>query len=88
MFRTYSRGRALFKAARGCGSLFGVFASPLDCLFADLQRRFTLLAAASCSTFASNASDWQRNARKKNDPVLGQLFGFPLANVRYVFRKT
>ena len=26
--------------------------------------RFTLLAAAGCSTFASNASDWQRNATK------------------------
>ena len=27
--------------------------------------RFTLLAAANCSTFASNASDWQRNATKR-----------------------
>lgn len=42
--------------------------------------RFTLLAAANCSTFASNASDWQRNATKRTDPILGQIFGFPFAN--------
>jgi len=28
--------------------------------------RFTLLSAANCSTFASNASDWQRNATKRS----------------------
>jgi len=44
--------------------------------------RFTLLSAAGCSTFASNASDWQRNARKPSDPIFGQIFGFPLSNVR------
>lgn len=43
--------------------------------------RFTLLSAAGCSTFASNASDWQRNARKPNDPIFGQIFGFPMSNV-------
>ncbi|GAA5926418.1 uncharacterized protein JCM15063_000271 [Sporobolomyces koalae] len=42
--------------------------------------RFILTSAASCSTFASNAADWQRNARRPNDPILGQLIGFPLAN--------
>ncbi|WWD20952.1 hypothetical protein CI109_105430 [Kwoniella shandongensis] len=42
--------------------------------------RFTLLSAASCSTFASNASDWQRNATRRNDPILGQMFGFPMSN--------
>lgn len=29
---------------------------------------------------ASNASDWQRNATKPNDPILGQFIGFPLSN--------
>lgn len=43
--------------------------------------RFTLLAAAGCSTFASNASDWQRNATKRRDPIFGQIFGFPISNV-------
>lgn len=43
--------------------------------------RFTLLAAAGCSTFASNASDWQRNATKPRDPIFGQIFGFPMSNV-------
>ncbi|WVQ81583.1 hypothetical protein IAT38_003707 [Cryptococcus sp. DSM 104549] len=42
--------------------------------------RFTLLSAAGCSTFASNASDWQRNATHRKDPVLGQILGFPLSN--------
>ncbi|KAK8843507.1 hypothetical protein IAR55_007167 [Kwoniella newhampshirensis] len=42
--------------------------------------RFTLLAAAGCSTFASNASDWQRNATHRKDPILGQIFGFPMSN--------
>lgn len=45
-----------------------------------LIARFTLLSAASCSTFASNASDWQRNATKPSDPIFGQLFGFPMSN--------
>lgn len=40
-----------------------------------------LLNAASCATFASNAADWQRNAIRPNDPILGQLIGFPLANM-------
>ncbi|GAA5951448.1 hypothetical protein JCM3765_005938 [Sporobolomyces pararoseus] len=42
--------------------------------------RFILTSAASCSTFASNAADWQRNARKPNDVIIGQIVGFPLAN--------
>ncbi|TKA51489.1 hypothetical protein B0A53_05544 [Rhodotorula sp. CCFEE 5036] len=45
-----------------------------------LLVRMILTSAASCSTFASNASDWQRNATKPNDPILGQLIGFPLSN--------
>lgn len=40
-----------------------------------------LLNAASCATFASNAADWQRNAVRANDPIVGQLIGFPLANM-------
>jgi NCS1 family nucleobase:cation symporter-1 len=44
--------------------------------------RFTLLATASCATFASNAADWQRNSSKPKDPILGQIFGFPMSNVR------
>jgi NCS1 family nucleobase:cation symporter-1 len=43
--------------------------------------RFTLLATASCATFASNAADWQRNATKTKDPIFGQIFGFPMSNV-------
>jgi NCS1 family nucleobase:cation symporter-1 len=43
--------------------------------------RFTLLATASCATFASNAADWQRNSSKPKDPILGQIFGFPMSNV-------
>lgn len=48
--------------------------------------RFTLLSAAGCSTFASNASDWQRNATHRRDPIFGQIFGFPMSNVcRFLF---
>ena len=43
--------------------------------------RFTLLSAAGCSTFASNASDWQRNASRPKDPIWGQILGFPFSNV-------
>ncbi|KAK4053264.1 hypothetical protein OIO90_004038 [Microbotryomycetes sp. JL221] len=46
-----------------------------------LLIRFVLTSAASCSTFASNASDWQRNAIKPSDPILGQIIGFPLSNM-------
>ncbi|KAM0787838.1 hypothetical protein ACM66B_003891 [Microbotryomycetes sp. NB124-2] len=46
-----------------------------------LLIRFILTSAASCSTFASNASDWQRNAIKPSDPILGQILGFPLSNM-------
>lgn len=45
-----------------------------------LILQLILTSAASCSTFASNASDWQKNARRPNDPILGQLVGFPLSN--------
>lgn len=46
-----------------------------------LIARFILTTAASCSTFASNAADWQRNATKPSNPILGQLLGFPLSNM-------
>jgi NCS1 family nucleobase:cation symporter-1 len=46
--------------------------------------RFTLLATASCATFASNAADWQRNSTKPKDPILGQIFGFPMSNVSLI----
>lgn len=39
-----------------------------------------LTSTASCSTFASNAADWQRNAKRPNDPILGQILGFPISN--------
>lgn len=42
--------------------------------------RFTLLATASCATFVSNAADWQRNATKPRDPIIGQILGFPFSN--------
>ncbi|GAA6008307.1 hypothetical protein JCM10207_000080 [Rhodosporidiobolus poonsookiae] len=45
-----------------------------------LLVRMILTSAASCSTFASNASDWQRMAIKPSDPILGQLLGFPISN--------
>lgn len=42
--------------------------------------RFFLLGAANCATFASNAADFQRYARRPNDVILGNLAGFPLSN--------
>ncbi|KAH8821463.1 permease for cytosine/purines, uracil, thiamine, allantoin-domain-containing protein [Xylogone sp. PMI_703] len=46
-----------------------------------LVIRFLLLGAANCATFASNAADFQRYATKPNDVILGNLLGFPLANL-------
>ncbi|RFU32232.1 hypothetical protein B7463_g4134, partial [Scytalidium lignicola] len=46
-----------------------------------LVIRFFLLGAANCATFASNAADFQRYATKPNDVILGNLLGFPLANL-------
>lgn len=46
-----------------------------------LLVRFILLGAANCATFASNAADFQRYARKPNDVILGNLLGFPISNV-------
>jgi NCS1 family nucleobase:cation symporter-1 len=43
--------------------------------------RFFLLGAANCATFASNAADFQRYAKKPNDVIIGNVIGFPLANV-------
>ena len=46
-----------------------------------LIARFIWLGAANCATFASNAADFQRYARRPNDVILGNLVGFPLANL-------
>ncbi|RAL58370.1 hypothetical protein DID88_006050 [Monilinia fructigena] len=46
-----------------------------------LLVRFVLLGAANCATFASNAADFQRYARKPNDVILGNLLGFPISNL-------
>jgi len=46
-----------------------------------LLVRMIFTSAASCSTFASNAADWQRNSTRPNDPIIGQIVGFPLANL-------
>lgn len=46
--------------------------------------RFVWLFAANCATFASNAADFQRYARKPNDVILGNLVGFPLADCSVV----
>ncbi|THV55161.1 hypothetical protein BGAL_0013g00460 [Botrytis galanthina] len=46
-----------------------------------LLVRFILLGAANCATFASNAADFQRYARKPNDVVWGNLVGFPISNL-------
>lgn len=43
--------------------------------------RFLMLGAANCATFASNAADFQRYAKRPNDVILGNLAGFPL---RYI----
>ncbi|EHL03785.1 putative Uridine permease [Glarea lozoyensis 74030] len=46
-----------------------------------LMIRFFLLGAANCATFASNAADFQRYATKPNDVIIGNLVGFPVANL-------
>ncbi|TDZ38997.1 Uridine permease [Colletotrichum trifolii] len=46
-----------------------------------LVVQFFMLGAANCATFASNAADFQRYAQHKNDVVLGNIFGFPVANL-------
>jgi NCS1 family nucleobase:cation symporter-1 len=45
-----------------------------------LVLRFFMLGAANCATFASNAADFQRYARKPIDVIPGNLIGFPIAN--------
>ncbi|EIW67149.1 hypothetical protein TREMEDRAFT_57660 [Tremella mesenterica DSM 1558] len=67
-------------AAGGVGDTLTAKATVHGSTKAWLIVRFTLLAAAGCSTFASNAADWQRNATKPNDPIFGQVFGFPMSN--------
>lgn len=46
-----------------------------------LLIRFFLLGAANCATFASNAADFQRYAKKPDDVIVGNLLGFPLSNL-------
>lgn len=43
--------------------------------------QFPFLGLASCGTFISNAADLQRYARKPNDVILRQVFGFPISNL-------
>ncbi|KAH8891935.1 NCS1 nucleoside transporter [Thozetella sp. PMI_491] len=43
--------------------------------------RFLLLFAGNCATYASNAADFQRYAQKPNDVILGNILGFPLADL-------
>lgn len=43
-----------------------------------------MTTAAGCSTFASNISDWSRNATKPSDVPLGQLVG--AFHIRFDFR--
>ena len=68
------------KAAGGVGNTLTTHSTVHGSTKAWLIVRFTLLAAAGCSTFASNASDWQRNATRPKDPIVGQVFGFPASN--------
>jgi nucleobase:cation symporter-1, NCS1 family len=46
-----------------------------------LMVRFFFLAVGSVGTFISNASDFQRYAQKPNDVILGQIVGFPMADL-------
>jgi NCS1 family nucleobase:cation symporter-1 len=46
-----------------------------------LLIRFFFLGAANCATFASNAADFQRYAKRPNDVIVGNLLGFPLSNL-------
>lgn len=46
-----------------------------------LMIRFFFLAIGNVATFASNASDFQRYAKKPNDVILGNVLGFPLADL-------
>ena len=69
------------KVAGGIGDTFTAPSQVHGSAKAWMIVQFTLLAAAGCSTFASNASDWQRNATKPRDPIIGQIVGFPLSNV-------
>uniref|UniRef100_A0A8H7KA92 Uncharacterized protein n=1 Tax=Bionectria ochroleuca TaxID=29856 RepID=A0A8H7KA92_BIOOC len=43
--------------------------------------QFLFLGLASSGTFISNAADLQRYARKPNDVILRQVFGFPISNL-------
>ncbi|GAA6050846.1 hypothetical protein JCM3770_005736 [Rhodotorula araucariae] len=71
---------AVTKAGGGVGPVVSASSTVHGSERAWLLIRMILTSAASCSTFASNASDWQRNATRPNDPIIGQLLGFPLSN--------
>lgn len=42
--------------------------------------KFVFLSWANNSTFIVNAADFQRYAKKPNNVIFGQIFGFPIAN--------
>ncbi|KAH8848528.1 hypothetical protein MCOR27_005550 [Pyricularia oryzae] len=67
--------------AGGLGSVVSQPAAATGSTHTWLVVRFFLLGAANCATFASNASDFQRYAQRKNDVLLGNLFGFPMSNL-------
>ncbi|BGP51798.1 hypothetical protein JCM10450v2_007754 [Rhodotorula kratochvilovae] len=71
---------AITQAGGGVGPVVSAKSTIHGSERAWLLVRMILTSAASCSTFASNASDWQRNATRPNDPIIGQLIGFPFAN--------
>jgi len=72
---------ALHVAGGGVGAVLTAPAKVTGSAHAWLIVRFLLLQVSSCATFVSNAADWQRNATKPKDPLLGQLVGFPLVGV-------
>ncbi|KAI0021566.1 NCS1 nucleoside transporter [Xylariomycetidae sp. FL0641] len=46
-----------------------------------LLVKFFFVGISSCATFITNASDFQRYAKKANDPIVGNLLGGPLSNL-------
>ncbi|EXJ88749.1 hypothetical protein A1O1_05681 [Capronia coronata CBS 617.96] len=44
-----------------------------------LMAKYIFINMGSSATFASNAADFQRYAKKPNDVLLGNIFGFPFA---------
>ncbi|GAA6038779.1 hypothetical protein JCM8097_002886 [Rhodosporidiobolus ruineniae] len=67
-------------AAGGAGDVLTAPATVHGSTKSWLLLRLVLTQAASCATFISNSSDFQRNATKPSDPILGNLIGFPISN--------